>query len=132
MLEKPCAVVSYADTEHGHAGIVYQATNWLYTGSTVSHDKAYVVDGKRIHPITLRDRFGVTDPMRWAREQGITVVKPLPKHRYFFFVGDRRAQRTMKARLVYPVLSAYPKLDKQTYDAGPRIIVPYEPKDNYQ
>ena len=45
MLEKPCAVVSYADMEQSHCGIIYQATNWLYTGSTKSRDKLYVVDG---------------------------------------------------------------------------------------
>jgi hypothetical protein len=30
--QRPCAIVSYADSMHGHCGIVYQATNWLYTG----------------------------------------------------------------------------------------------------
>jgi hypothetical protein len=44
---KPCAVVSYADMAHNHCGIVYQATNWLYTGSTVSHDKLYIIDGEK-------------------------------------------------------------------------------------
>lgn len=65
MLPAPCAVVSYADSEMGHAGIIYQATNWLYTGSTVSHDHVYIVDGKRTHPMTLRER-GITDPKKWA------------------------------------------------------------------
>jgi len=32
LLPKPSIVVSYADTEHGHVGYVYQATNFLYTG----------------------------------------------------------------------------------------------------
>lgn len=45
LLPAPCAVVSYADMEQGHCGIIYQATNWLYTGSTKSHDKLYLVDG---------------------------------------------------------------------------------------
>jgi len=29
-------LVSYADTAHGHIGIVYQATNWLYTGCSLA------------------------------------------------------------------------------------------------
>lgn len=120
MLEKPCAVVSYADTEHGHAGVVYQATNWLYTGATVSHDKAYIVDGKRTHPMTLRDR-GITDPTRWARENSIQMVLPKPKHRYFFLVGSKSERQNMAARLVYPVIKEYPKMEKSMYDAGPRI-----------
>ena len=31
-LPKPSIIVSYADTEHGHVGYVYQATNFIYTG----------------------------------------------------------------------------------------------------
>lgn len=123
MLSAPCAVVSYADTEQGHSGIVYQATNWIYTGATKSHDKAYLVDGKRTHPMTLRDR-GITDPARWARENGIKTVPPMEKHRYFQFVGDRRQRRAMLEKLAYPVIHEYPKSSKTMYDDGPRISQP--------
>ena len=122
MLEKPCAVVTYADSEWGHAGIIYQATNWLYTGATKSHDHAYLVDGVRTHPMTLRDR-GILDPKRWARENGIETVPPQEKHRYFFFVGDRRQRKVMRSKLVYPAVTQYPKLPKSTYDNGPKIIM---------
>lgn len=116
--ERPAAVISYADTAHGHSGIVYQATNWLYTGPVVSHDKLYLVDGVPTHPMTLRDRHGVTDPAKWARERGVETIKPSPKHRYFQFVGDRRQIRTMKSKLSYPVALAYPKSEKTIYDSG--------------
>lgn len=123
MLEpKPCAVISYADSEQGHCGIVYQATNWLYTGSTVSHDKSYIVDGKRVHPMTLRDR-GITDPMRWAKENNIKTIKPLPKHRYFFLLGDKKQVKSMKERLAYPIIVTYPKCDQKRYDDGPILDV---------
>jgi hypothetical protein len=121
-LPKPCAVVSYADSEWGHCGIVYQATNWLYTGSTVSHDHLYVIDGVRTHPMTLRDK-GVTDPKRWAAENGIATVKPKPKHRYFFFLGGKRERKAMAEKLAYPIVPAYPKAPKSRYDAGPRLFV---------
>ena len=123
MLAAPCAVVSYADTEQGHSGIVYQATNWSYTGATKSHDKAYMVDGKRVHPMTLRDQ-GITDPTRWAKENGIQMVPPMQKHRYFQFVGDRRQRRAMAAKLQYPILSAYPKSPRSRYDDGGSILMP--------
>ena len=32
LLPKPTIVVSYADTNKGHVGYVYQATNFIYTG----------------------------------------------------------------------------------------------------
>jgi hypothetical protein len=123
MLEpKPCAVISYADMEQNHCGIIYQATNWLYTGATKSHDKAYIVDGKRTHPMTLRDR-GITDPTRWAKENGIEMVKPMDKHRYFQFVGDKRQRRMMQEKLNYAVLKFYPKCDQQRYDDGPDLSI---------
>lgn len=121
-LEAPCAVVSYADTEHGHCGFVYQATNWVYTGSTVSHDHAYIVDGKRVHPITLRDR-GISDPKRWAKENGIETVKPMPKHRYFYLCGTKRQRAEMLEKLAYPVINAYPKCDPRRYDDGPILNI---------
>lgn len=117
---RPCAVVSYADSEWGHCGIIYQATNWLYTGATKSHDKVYMIDGKRTHPMTLRDR-GITDPTRWARENNIEMLPPQPKHRYFYLCGSARQKRAMRAKLRYPVVSEYPKCDPSRYDDGPRI-----------
>lgn len=123
MLEpKPCAVVSYADMEQNHCGIIYQATNWLYTGATKSHDKTYIVDGNRIHPMTLRDR-GITDPGRWAKENGIETVPPMDKHRYFQFVGSKPQKASMRSRLNYPVVSVYPKCDQSRYDDGPDLHV---------
>lgn len=120
--EQPCAVVSYADTEQGHCGIVYQATNWIYTGATKSHDKAYIVDGKRTHPMTLRDR-GITSPAAWAKENGIETVPPMEKHRYFFFVGSKRECGAMRDKLAYPIVSEYPKCEKRMYDDGPVLAV---------
>jgi hypothetical protein len=121
---KPCAVVSYADMEQNHCGIIYQATNWLYTGATKSHDKAYIVDGKRIHPMTLRDR-GITDPTRWAKENGIVTVPPMQKHRYFQFVGDRRQRHEMQKKLNYEIVKQYPKCEQLRYDDGNEIAMPY-------
>lgn len=120
---RPCAVISYADMEQNHAGYLYQATNWTYTGATVSHDKAYIVDGKRMHPMSLRER-GITDPGRWAKENGIETVAPAPKHRYFQFCGTRSERRRMLAALNYPVVAQYPKAEPQRYDDGPVLHVP--------
>jgi hypothetical protein len=122
MLDSPCAVVSYADMEQSHSGIVYQATNWLYTGSTVSHDHMYIVDGERVHPMTLRDR-GITNPKEWARDNNIHTVKPFPKHRYFQVIGDKRQKRDMLRKLQYAVINKYPKCDQSRYDDGNKIIM---------
>lgn len=120
---QPCAIVSYADMEQSHCGIVYQATNWLYTGATKSHDKAYLVDGKRVHPMSLRDK-GITNPTAWARTNNITMVAPMKKHRYFTFAGNARDKKMMQSKLNYPALSQYPKCDQSRYADGIDLVVP--------
>lgn len=51
-------VVSYADKDQNHTGIIYQATNWHYTGTSMENKKdcSYVIDGKRYHGKTLSDK----------------------------------------------------------------------------
>jgi len=120
--EQPSAVVSYADSEWGHAGIVYQATNWIYTGATKSHDHAYLVDGQRLHPMSLRDR-GITNPKQWAFENGVKTAPPMSKHRYFFLNGTKRQRSVMMDKLRYPSITGYPKTDKRTYDAGDHVFL---------
>ena len=115
---KPCAVISYADSAHGHSGIVYQATNWLYTGSVVSHDSLYLIDGVPTHPMTIRDRLGITKPAQYAKENNLTKIKPSPKHRYFYFVGSKSAKKEMVKKLNYSIINQYPKSEKTTYDSG--------------
>jgi len=120
-LEKPCAVVSFADTEYHHVGIIYQATNWIYTGATVSHDHMYLIDGEKRHSMSLRDK-GITNPKTWAKANGIQTFSPLPKHRYFYLCGDKRQKKTMLSKLTYPIIKEYPKSDKVNYDTGEEIV----------
>lgn len=122
---KPCAIISYADTSQNHCGYIYQATNWLYTGAVVGHDSTYLVDGVPTHPMTLYDR-GITDPKRWAKENNIPIVKPLPKHRYFYLVGSKTDKKNMLAKLAYPIVTPYPKLDPVRYDDGEILNIKFQ------
>lgn len=122
MLDRPSAVVSYADMEQSHCGIIYQATNFIYTGSTLSHDHLYIIDGKRVHPMTLRDR-GITNPKEYAKANNIETVKPFPKHRYFFLNGNKKQKREMLDKLQYNVISEYPKCNQNRYDDGQQLWI---------
>lgn len=123
---KPCAVISYADSDMGHCGIVYQATNWLYTGMVNPHDCMYEYQGEVLHPQTLRDRLGVTSPTKWAKENNVKRIVMGGKHRYFKLVGTRREVASMRDRLKYEVIKSYPKCKKSHYENGQfnQIIVP--------
>lgn len=63
---------------------------------------------------------------KWARENNIETVKPLPKHRYFYFVGNTRQKKDMKEKLVYEIIKDYPKMQPSRYDDGDRIEKSYE------
>lgn len=116
LLPGPSAIISYADSAQGHVGYIYQATNFLYTGAVTAHDSEYLVNGKKVHPRTLAAQ-GISNPVGWARENNIEQVKPLPKHRYVYFVGTRRERQYMRECLIYPILP-YPKGDVRRYDAS--------------
>jgi hypothetical protein len=51
-------IISYADKDQNHNGIIYQATNWYYTGKSMVNQKdaSYIIDGKRIHGKTISDK----------------------------------------------------------------------------
>ena len=51
-------IVSYADKDQNHKGIIYQATNWIYTGVQMENkpNGSFVIDGKRMHGKTISDK----------------------------------------------------------------------------
>lgn len=65
-------IISYADKDQNHYGIVYQATNWYYVGTSMINkkDASYIIDGKRIHGKTISDkckRFGLQKTLQNAK-----------------------------------------------------------------
>ena len=46
------AIISFADNGQNHYGIIYQATNWFYTGE-FKGDKEYYINGRWMHPRTV-------------------------------------------------------------------------------
>ena len=126
LLPKPNAVVSYADTSLGHHGYIYQACNFIYTGLSFKK-RDYTVEGlEHLHNSSLIDMVG-----RDNRGDKVGKLKKMfgdrlylkerpRKHRYFYFVGDKKTKKIMKNLLIYDILP-YPKGDNKRYDAS------YEP-----
>ena len=50
-------IVSYADKDQSHVGIIYQATNWYYTGDSMNNstDSSWIIKGKRYHGRIISD-----------------------------------------------------------------------------
>jgi hypothetical protein len=108
-------VVSFADTEQGHIGIVYQATNWLYTGLSAKRTN-WTIDGDARHCQTLADQMTAAE-IREQYGDRFSLVPRSPKHRYLFISGTRKERKAILASLRYPVLP-YPKVTALKGDIG--------------
>lgn len=102
-------IVSYADgNEHvGHVGYVYQACNWIYTG-TGNAEPAW------LHPLTkevvsyTRRHIDLKAKALGYDWRDLIKQPQIGKHRYVTFCGSKAFRKEAKSNLRYPVLS-YPK-----------------------
>jgi len=109
-------VVSYADcNDHvGHVGYVYQATNWLYTGTGTAEPKwadprtGEIVSYTRRHVDLKAKAIG----LHWSE---LVKVKQAGKHRYVTFAGSKRFRKLARKALRYSV-APYPKGDSRRHE----------------
>jgi hypothetical protein len=114
-------IVSYADTSKGHHGYIYQATNWIYTGLSAKRTE-YILHGKEhLHNVSIMDMSrGKENRIAWMKEKfgdDLILVDRPRKHRYFYFLGNKKDQKKMRKLLPYDIQS-YPKGDNKRYDAS--------------
>ncbi len=109
MLPRPCIVVSFADTEQGHEGVVYQATNFIYTGLSAKRTDWKVKGLEHLHGQTIADQVRGSEGRRIdaikAKYGDRFYLKPRSrKHRYVMMLGNKYQKRKMMEALRYPVL----------------------------
>ena len=112
-LPSPCCLVSYADSSQGHHGYIYQSTNWIYTGLTQSI-KDWKEIGTNKHNRTfshLGADYFRKHPDRYKQ------VERSRKHRYIYFIGNKREKKDMRNNLKYKI-EPYPKGSNKRYDAS--------------
>jgi hypothetical protein len=113
--EKPWIIVSYADSNVGHVGFVYQATNWLYTGRGNAEPQWRLKDGTfvsntRRHIDDKVARMTGCEPRDYM--QHVVQHPRLGKHRYVCFVGTKQFKKRMMGALNYGQHD-YPKVTEQ-------------------
>lgn len=97
------AVVSYADPAVGHRGIIYQATGWLYLGTTQAERYIALGDGGLRHPRSIFTQYGTNSPDHLTRT-GVPAraVRTEPKHRYIYLLDPTWRWRVRLAVQPYP------------------------------
>lgn len=93
LLPKPRIIVSYADTKQNHIGIIYQATNFLFTGTSKPRTDIAGKDGKH-----SRHHLG----------DKTNRVFRSAKHRYIYLIGNKKDKKQLLKDLKYKILK-YPK-----------------------
>lgn len=111
-LPEGTAVLSFADTDQGHVGTVYQAANFIYCGLSAKRTDWRVEGMEHLHGHTIADMFrGHPNRAQAARErfgERFSLADRSRKHRYVYFVGGKRTRKELAAALKYDP-QPYPK-----------------------
>jgi hypothetical protein len=119
LLPMPSIIVSYADTDKGHIGYVYQATNFLYTGLSANRVDWTIKGQEHKHSKTISD--GMTlESIKEKYGDDFYYVERSRKHRYIYFHGNKKQKKELKFLLKYEILD-YPKGASKKYDSGKNV-----------
>ena len=126
-LEQPLVIISYADEGKNHHGYIYQATNWIYTGKGGGVDFYKDKTGKEIHSRIMSDyrlKWPEKSRQQIAKELGWEQIEGTYKHRYYYFLGNKKEKKLMMTFLLEKYkIEPYPKGDNVRYDASYKPLV---------
>jgi hypothetical protein len=98
-------IVSYADEEQGHAGTIYQASNWVFVGDSFATYYRDPMTGKRIHQRDASDS-GVVKAFgklkKCHKKEDLITVKALAKHKYIYPIDKALVPLCKKLAKPYP------------------------------
>jgi len=97
------AVVSFADPAAGHVGTIYQATGWLFVGTTAAESYIDVAGVGLCHPRSVYTRYG-TNKATHLTATGVPAsrVRTAPKLRYIHVLNPSWRWRLGCAVFPYP------------------------------
>jgi hypothetical protein len=115
ILDKDVKVlISYADPDRLHLGGIYKATNWLYQGAGLNLMPNHSISLTKepyewIHSRTVSATFGSHNIEKLKAAVGHTFWrrKEPEKHRYIYFIGNRKENKKYMKNLKYE-LKPYP------------------------
>ena len=103
-------IVTYAEIEQGHLGIVYQASNFFYCGLSSKFTDPRVKGLEHQHHTTYARGLNKQQLVEKYGEDNIYYIDRPRKHRYVYFNAKKRRRRNLIKQLSYPILD-YPKKD---------------------
>lgn len=111
-------IVSYADKDQEHTGVIYQATNWFYVGTSMENktDSSWVINGKRYHGRIISD---------WVKQKG--GLNGLSRKDFLIKYYDKNAFEFItkgKLKYIYPLYnSMLPLCNKLKKDYPKKAVI---------
>ena len=105
-------IVSFADSSQGHFGVVYQATNFLYTGLSAKFRDPKVKGLEHQHHATYANGLTNAQVKEKFGEENVYWVDRPRKHRYIFINAKGKRKQQLLAKLRYEVMP-YPKKESE-------------------
>ena len=109
------ALISYSDPVQGHKGQIYQATNWLYQGTSIRPNDTwsfrFEIDGKWIHSRTMAPYWKTTSPTKLQEliDKPFWVKREPKKHRYIYILGKNKKDKKELLKSIKHPTYDYPK-----------------------
>jgi len=95
-------IVSYADNSQGHLGKIYQAGNWIYTGTT-GNGREFIVRGRRYHSRGASSSFGTAKLSELQKiDPQATVLNSGFRYRYLYPLNKKLRKQIQKYSRPYP------------------------------
>ena len=109
LLKDPYIIVLYADTAQSHEGIVYRATNFLYTGLTTARSEWAIKGLEHLHSKAISNGNDL-ESIKAKYGDDFYYRERSRKHRYIIFTGNKTERKAFRAALKYKVMP-YPTLN---------------------
>jgi hypothetical protein len=123
-------IVSFADPSQGHAGGIYQAGNWIYTGQ--SSTAKFLKDkrtGKIIHPRTIQ--AAKKSGRNMMGDSNYTPIMMPGKFRYLYPLDKQMRRKIDKSRQPYPHAVEGSKVSRDTSGIEVQVrSLPTAPQSN--
>ena len=95
-------IVSFADPEQQHLGIIYQAGNWIYTGRSAITNM-WNIKGQRMHQRSVGAKYGTCNVEALKKKfPKLTVYRAEGKYRYLMPLDKKMRKEIIKISLPYP------------------------------
>ena len=101
-------IVSYADLEQGHEGVIYKASNFIHLGNN-GGGRVLMVDGKKFHARSMNQKqkpYGRELKRRWenkeghkfwdSKEENMYYQDVKPKNIYVYYLNKKIKKKLLK------------------------------------